>query len=93
MPAAGRGAARRACLLPVCFFGVFLFARAAASCDPQRYAAQFAALRRPLWAGTIGVKTTFLKIFRIVNIRGHKELNKTITFVAIVKVKGSISRF
>ena len=63
------------------------------SCDPQRYAAQFAALRRLLWAGTIGVKTTFLKIFRIVNIRGHKELNKTITFVAIVKVKDSISRF
>jgi hypothetical protein len=50
-------------------------------------------LRRLLWAGTIGKKTTFLKIFRIVNIRGHKELNKTITFVAIVKVKDSISRF
>ena len=63
------------------------------SCEPQRHAAQFAALRRPLWAGTIGKKTTFLKIFRIVNIRGHKELNKTITFVAIVKVKDSISRF
>ena len=93
MPAAGRGAARRACLLSVCLFGVFLFVRAAASCDPQRYAAQSVTLRRPLWAGTIGMKTTFLKIFRIVNIRGHKELNKTITFVAIVKVKASINRF
>jgi len=69
-----------------------VFARLRARAPPGR-AAQFAALRRLLWAGTIGKKTTFLKIFRIVNIRGHKELNKTITFVAIVKVKDSISRF